>query len=220
MKVLDAYDKVILDDMIEILDEYDFFGYSDVTDWIFEYANKAHFSSNTGITVEYGCTKAVFINDDCEWVLKTNIKKNIEDKYYDYCRKEADNFKVACETHIDEYFATCYFYKEVNGREFYVQEMVAVDEESFSSSCYDYVSSRYSKDYEYIEDEEERSYRIDELSYDMPDDERICAIFCDIPNDKISAIIDFIDNMRINDLHVGNFGYRGEQPVIMDYSGY
>lgn len=222
MKVLDAYNREILDGMIEKLDEYGFFDYSDATTWDFECAGKADFTFHTGINIEYGCTKIVFIDcdNDCEWVLKTNIKSDIQNEYYDYCRKEADNFKMACETHVDDYFAACYFYKEVYGREFYVQELVDIDEESFSSSCYDYVSSRYSKDYEDIEDEDERNDRINEIFYDMADEDRIYAIFCDIPTEKITAIVDFIDGMGINDLHTGNFGYRGDQPVILDYSGF
>lgn len=216
---IDNFNEEILNEVIDILQEYNFFEYSDASDWWYREENHRYFTDNTGIHVEFGCTKAVFLSDS-DWVLKTNIKRDTCDKYEDYCRREADNYELATHEHIDNYFAACYFYKEVDGYDFYIQERIDPDEDSISSSCYDYISSRYSKDFESIEDEDERNYRIDDAFYDMSDEERIYAVFCDYPTDIIDAIVTFISDLDINDLHPGNFGYRESRPVIMDYSGF
>lgn len=216
---VDSYDKEVLDEVIANLDSYGFFDYCNADEW---YMDAKGFSFYTGIRVEFGCTKAVFIHDDCEWVLKTNIKIVGYDKFKDYCRKEADYYEKAVESHLEKNFAPTYFYKEVGEYEFYIQKRVEIDEQMISSSCYDYMS-RYVKEDEY--DEEERYERICEYMYDMDDEERIYAIFGDkLGGMELDALIGFIQDLDINDLHSGNFGYRyvaGEpMPVLIDYSGY
>ena len=53
----------------------------------------------------------------------------------------------------------------------------------------------------------------------MDDAERIFAIFgC---GKEARELVDFCDQLRINDLHCGNFGETSDgRTVIIDYSGY
>ena len=217
---LDEYDREKLQQVIENLDAYDFFSYSDVDRW---YMNTKSFSFYTGITVEFGCSKAVFICDDCDWVLKTNLKRDVMDKYDDYCRKEADHYEQAANLHLDKNFAACYFFEEVCGYEFYIQEKVFVSEEEVSSHCYDYISNYYNFEEEGY-NEEERNERVYDCMYDMDDEERLYAVFDGVLTGiELDTLITFIQSADINDLHFGNFGYRyGDlgEPVIIDYSGF
>ena len=187
--------------LAERIIESDFFNYDSLYDWGQDWEN--YFADNYGVTLEFGCTKACFISTDSEWVIKLNTSD------MDYCHDEAENYQRAVIRGIDECFAACYFLDHIGGYDFYIQEKVDVDEETTDSTCYTYASRQCNSD-DYDD--------INELYWDMDDYERIIALF----EDSIfkTQLLDFIDTYNINDLHVGNFGYRNNSPVLMDYSGY
>ena len=156
-----------------------------------------------------GCTKKVFVLDElANWVIKTDL--------FDlpYCQREADNYAAAMRENLAEYFAATFFFAEVDGVKFYIQEALYCHDEfgddlscEISNACFNYL--RESSSYE---DDDEVWYAVEE----MDDLDRVFALIPCAP----SRIERFISCHEINDLHEGNFGRRGGEYVIMDFSGY
>ena len=122
------------------------------------------------------------------------------------------NYQLAIDAGVEDAFAACYFLDRIEGYDFYIEELVCVDEDTTDSRCYDYASSLC---------EEEEDVDVDEVYYDLCDEERVCAVFGAMEIKR--KLLEFIVNYGINDLHAGNFGYRNgdlSEPVIIDYSGY
>lgn len=174
-----------------------------------------------GIEVANGETKLVIIDSHMpQWVVKISFKDSCFNG--NYCEREADFYKKACECGLGEFFAGSYYVGEVCGFDLYAQEYAKPNEEVISESFYDYVRNNsgycredYEYDYEYDED-------ITDAVCDMNDEDRIYAIFESVvPWNTILSLVDFINENEINDLHSGNWGITiDNRVVIFDYSGY
>lgn len=180
-----------------------------------DYANK------NGISFFHGASKLVIIDEESDWVIKLSydcspdVDEGMES---DYCRRELYNYKKACEEGVDKFFAEIHMIGKVDGIEVYLQEKLKVDdgvEEDVDQIFRDYVYSLDESYYDEIEDDDERESILADDVYEMDEGERIEAIF-----GFEERLITFIENNDINDLHSGNFGYRGADLVIMDYSGW
>ena len=190
--------------LAEYILESNFFDYDNLWDWEQDWND--YVADNYGLTVYSGCTKACFVSTDVDWVIKVNL---CHDR--DYCYDEAFNYQAAIDYGVEECFAACYFLDRIDGHDFYIQEMVDVDEETSENTCYDYAR-------ETCEEEDPTDDDVWDAYYDFDDYSRVNAIFR-LANIK-AKLIDFIYEYDIDDLHIGNFGYKGEKPVIIDYSGY
>lgn len=179
------------------------------------------YADKNGISFFCGASKLVIVDEESDWVIKLSFDCSIdadEGIESDYCKRELYNYKMACEEGIDKFFAEICMVGEVDGIEVYLQERLKVDdgvEDDVDQIFRDYVYSLDESYYDNIEDEDERSAILTDDVYDMDEGERIEAIF-----GFEEKLITFIENNDINDLHSGNFGYRGADLVIMDYSGW
>jgi len=168
-----------------------------------------------------GASKIVIIDEESDWVTKISFDCSAEmdeDMEVDYCKRELYNYEKACEEGLDKYFAEIYKVGEVEGIEVYLQEKVRVDEgveDEVNELFRQYVYAGDEDYYDEIEDEDERNCALDDGVCDMDAGEKIDAIFGF--NEKL---ITFVENYDINDLHAGNYGYRGGELVIIDFSGY
>lgn len=156
-----------------------------------------------------GCTKMVFVLDNLEnWVIKIDLGEK------PYCQREADNYTAAVKENLAEYFAATFFFAEVEGVKFYIQELVDCHDDfgddlscEISEICFDHFK-------------ESSSYESDDEIWDavgnMNDIERVFAL---MPYAS-PYLKEFISCHEINDLHTGNFGRRGNDYVIMDFSGF
>ena len=169
-------------------------------DEIFEKFPGCHFS---------GCTKMVFVLDELEnWVIKIDLGR------LPYCQREADNYAAAVRENLAEYFAATYFFTEIDGVKFYIQELLDCHDgfgddlsSEVSQACFNYLKSTSD-----FEDNDEIWDAVEE----MEDIERVYAL---IPG--VSYRLErFLSRHEINDLHEGNFGRRAGEYVIMDFSGY
>lgn len=178
--------------------------------WSREYGRRL--SENYGFTFFDGCSKVVAVSCDCPWVIKVDLNPNEGPSWNHntYCEQEAENWIVALNSGMEQFFAATYFMEIINNVEYFIQEYVDCDEEEISSRCYDYCHSDHSEDEEYDDYDE---------YWDMSDEDRLFALFgCGI---ETHDLIDFCQSLYINDLHVGNFGEKANgQAVIIDYSGY
>lgn len=180
-----------------------------------DYANK------NGIFFFFGASKLVIVDEESDWVIKLSFDCSVdvdEGMESDYCKRELYNYEKACEEGVEKFFAEICMVGEVDGIEVYLQEKLKVDdgvEKDVDQIFRDYVYNLDESYYDDIEDEDERSAILTDDVYDMDEGERIEAIF-----GFDERLITFIENNDINDLHSGNFGYRGADLVIMDYSGW
>lgn len=184
--------------------------------------NAAEYAEKNHLSFACGASKFCVIDEESEWVIKISFDCSYdvegEDMEVDYCKRELYNYKKACGAGLEKYFAAIFKIGEVDGVEIYLQEKLEVNdsvEDDVNQIFCDYVHSLDEDYYNEIEDEDERNSAIWEGVYDMDEGERIEAIF-----GYIKELINFIENNDINDLHCGNFGYRGSELVIMDYSGW
>ena len=191
------------------------FGYDDFCDRAVEYATQ------NDISFKCGASKLVIVAEELGWAIKISFDCSEavdEGMELDYCKRELYNYNMACKKGIEKFFAEIYMVGEVDGIEVYLQEkLMAGDgvEEDVDQIFYDYVYASDESYFDDIEDEDERRSIIVEDTYEMSVGERIEAIF-----GFNEELIDFIETNDINDLHSGNFGYRGSELVIMDYSGW
>ena len=92
--------------------------------------------------------------------------------------------------------------------------------EKVSDSAWDYEYKQYCEEHDY-----------DSSSYDYADDfndwyyddenQSLMNFFLSQVENKVACKIDnFISKFDINDLHCGNFLFRGDRLVICDYAGY
>lgn len=152
-----------------------------------------------------GATKCVFMYDGLDsWVIKCRYPGMERD----YCARECENYALAEEAGFGFYFAATEFLCEVDGIAFYVQERVDCDE---SVDCL--IKDRLQCDYEDSNtpyDEDSLWEEVEELDAYS----RIMLLYGD------EALARFICERRINDLHCGNFGIRGDSYVMVDFSGF
>ncbi len=174
------------------------------------------FLRNNHLSIESGATRIVVISDN-KWVLKFSPLES--DMTQDYNCLEAGYYQRACEENLEYLFAATYCLGARCGLMIYAQERVKVDEDCTSDSFLNYTLENYfdrcsHEDYS----EEEIQEAAWEESCELDNDDRIYAMIENVHD--ADKLIYFINKYDINDLHCGNWGYRGDQPVLIDYSGY
>lgn len=183
--------------------------YYDVSGWIERHHN---FLNAFECQVEYGATRVVVIPEFSNWVLKFTY---IEKYQLDYNAIELKKFQLACDKELDKYFAAIYYLGSLYGMDVYIQEKVKIDEELTSDSFINYTIDNYYSD---VDCEDEETY--DQVccdSYELDNEERIGAM---LGAYDANELIDFCSYYDINDLHSGNWGYRDNEPVLVDYAGF
>ena len=225
MKIFTDYEKERLVELAENLFFHGFenairpFENEDIYDttenWV---SSHYYFLRSMNCSVVHGMTRIVVICEDLPWVLKFNFQdKNMRQ---DYNLLEATNYKRACEEGVEEFFAATYYLGVVDGIMTYAQEKVEANEDVVSSSFFEYTLETYFSD-RVVENEEDED-KLNDDAWDeancLDNEDRIYAM---IENFKDARRVwEFTDKYDINDLHSGNWGYRGKQPVLIDYSGY
>lgn len=176
--------------------------------------------ANKNISIHSGASKVCIHKEDSGWVIKANFMPNPnypEDQRYDYCAYEADFYARAVEKNCAEHLAATYFFEEVDGVKFYLQEYAETDSDEFDQSLRDYASDMYCDNT--FEDEEEREDCISAEVEEFNEEDIIHAILG--YNSEAEALINFVYKNDINDLHAGNWGKALDgRIIIIDYSGY
>lgn len=172
-----------------------------------------------GVHYNCGATKFVLTCNTLEnWVIKLSYEVSEEfaeeTGITDFCGREADNYAEAISLDLDEYFASTWFVGVVNGHKVFLQEKVECNNKVFGGLFENYVRNT-------MADESWSDSDIEEEAYCLEDEQRIEAVFNDIPFKKLTALIDFCGDFEINDLHECNYGIRPDGTyAIIDFSGY
>ena len=167
-----------------------------------------------------GMTKIVLWEDELPYVIKIPFLN--EYHRTDYCKKEVENYKAARRDfpEILDCFAWCDFLFDFCGFPIYIMEKIDCDEVTLSDRAY---SAAYEKFVSYDEgcEEEEVAEKFSNEYYNWSGDEQTeSLIYEEWSFEKVQAFLEFCAIREINDRHVGNWGYRGDQLVIVDYSGF
>ena len=163
--------------------------------------NNLLFKEPEGYNYNYGATKVCFWLDDGDWVFKVDLRNK------SYCHIEYENYINAVEVGLEDYFAECFPIREVNGITLYAMERVYVNEDYNSETLYNNMKKLYgeeeAEDFFESSDSELEGEKL--ISYYIDNWEKF-NYFCQLNN--------------INDLHIGNIGFKNGQLKIIDYSGY
>ena len=147
---------------------------------------------------------------------------------WDYCKEEAQIVQEAKELNLNEYFAETLYLGDVRGYPIYAQEKVTVmtdryelDEDEDYDSIYDETAGLLDS-YE-GSDNSDSSYYSSE--YDDEDNNVLplnwSLVFVKKYGvDALKSLIEFIQDMGINDIHSDNVGFIDGNPILLDYSGY
>lgn len=169
---------------------------------------------------DYGATKGVLIFKDLDCVLKIPfdgsdgdwfIGAYEGDDYYgwNYCAAEEDYYLLAEKANLEDCFLETKCVVSIQGRPIYKQRVATMmhEKQGYGKSCsseeeYDRVSSTIRESHEVFN----LPWQIDAFNF-----------YGKIIFEKL---MNFIDDSGIRDLHGGNLGYIGEQPVLVDYASF
>ena len=166
------------------------------------------------VFISNGCSRAVFILPELDYVFKIQYD---DFEFGNYCEAEARVFDRAQEESVEEFFAWTCFVGNFGQAAVYAMEKVEANEDRISDDSYRYHVEQWMEDCGYTaEDEMESQYCGD---YDDHDGMIEFAIAHN-GRRMAHAVDKVIDELGINDLHFGNWGYRGDTLVLIDYGGY
>ena len=153
-----------------------------------------------------GCSRFVLAPWDGDYVFK--IQYDIGN--IDYCDNEFKVYSLAEKRGVEKFFAWITPIAQFDSVTVYAMERIDVNEQQNSDDSYYYHLDLWREEHgdeEYYEDE----YELHEGMLD----------FARAHNGKeMQGAIDLIYDLCINDLHCGNWGYRGDTFVVVDYGGY
>lgn len=187
-------------------------------DWLWD--NREYIPSH--IESSNGATRIVFWDkDECDYVFKINM--NRED--IDYGKQEAYIYQKAIDAGIEDHFAWTAKVYSCYGLDVYAMEYCSVDCDKTSSESWDYharvICEEEGWDFDNLTSEEQEQLQcyVEDAEYAQTDGMLEFAR-SQMTYTDFHSFYDFIDDMRLNDLHCGNWGYRGDQLILVDYAGY
>lgn len=163
-----------------------------------------------------GATKGVLIFRELGFVIKIPFIGDDEDYFYgsgysdgwNYCQTEEKKFEFAKECGLDRCFLETKFIGHVNNHPIYIQDYI---EEIGGGSHY---SNYTDKERTEMEDKCEGS------GYNCFNPNWLLDAFKYYGEDTFYKLLRFIDDYDIDDLHGANLGYKGSQPLIIDYASF
>ena len=145
-------------------------------------------------------------SDDYDFVFYPFNHARTKDNW-DYCNDEVEIFKKAEAAGVGSFFARTDFYGySKDNHPIYVQERCEV----FDSVDVDDMYKNLSK---------EIKTSASEVSSELPE-EWIALAIKYFGQELTDKFLTFVEDERIDDLHYSNFGFIGDRPVLIDYSGY
>lgn len=188
------------------------------------------------IWMSCGATRCcIGLNSDTEYV----IKFQLDDEACDYCAREASISKDAEKCGFGDFFAkseplfdyTFTYNDEDRKIKVYAMEWCHCSYDDVSDDSYNYHYSKFCEDNnldassddsrDLFSDEEERRACDDENSEsNIGMIEYAKSTWGILDEDFLRDLIKFMRDWEINDLHAGNWGYKGNKLVMVDYGGY
>lgn len=193
--------------------------YNDYWEWASNLPRKG-----SSIHTSNGASKIVLWEDDLPYVIKFPIF-NGRTEFKDYCRVELKNYKALKDfPEIISCFAWIDYLFEYKGFPIYIMEKVDCDEYGIEIAAYDSTLLRYCEEENLVEGSDDYKEKIADFSdsfFSFWDgiEKMETLLIKDWGYQILKKFQDFCYKYNINDLHSANWGYRGNELVVIDYSG-
>lgn len=140
---------------------------------------------------------------------------------FNYCYLEAYLSDVFIKEGLGDCICKEELFEDIDGFPIYIQERATISygEEEYDRSYYD-ANGKYAIKYRYSEEERDNYISSTDKKYKKFATEFALDFINYHGLDKFIKVIDIIDRFGVNDMHHTNYGYIGDRPVLIDYSGY
>lgn len=172
-----------------------------------------------------GATRVVISDNEMDYVVKIQFKRN---DGIDFCGGEAAVYACAEENHLGKFFAwstKLFNYNfEYEGKFYecviYAMEYCDVNEYENEQGSYDFQYHLYCLTHGYDESDPKvaRDFGYGCSICDDEEDMKQYAEF--LWDEDLGELWEFLDAMKVDDLHSGNWGFIDDHFVICDYAGY
>lgn len=204
-----------------IVDMVEDFGLNitDPEDIINSYAEGIHPS---GMYCDWGASRLVIWDDDCDFVIK--IAR--DEVYEKYNRREVEIYTAAVQENIERNFAWCACYCEpCEDDDFYnpgiyVYEYLEHDRDKIDDEVWVYGYKEFCSENGYNSDSYEYASEYNSWRTEDEEDEALDYFMSDMDMREREAFYIFFRKWHINDVHLGNYSWRGNCMVIHDYAGW
>jgi len=189
----------------------------DLISWICDGEKPSH------IFGDFGMTKAVLYDAAIPYVIKIPLVNG--GNSINYCEKEYQNFLKAKEIpEIVNCFAWCCYLFDYCGIPIYVMEKVDCNTRKISSYAFDAAFEYFRAKEGATEDSDEYKLLLDQFTeefFSWDDSAKNEILLENQWTERVYELFgDFCWENDINDLHTGNFGFKGNTLVVIDYSGF
>lgn len=228
------YEREIYHNMLDrLVNEYNFAKfvvhscYAD--DFRYEWNECDKAADEIGFWVSSGATRVVFgLDRDSEIVIKIQLDTDT----VDYSKREAEVYAEAKEEGLEEFFAESVplfkYHFEDGGMSkditIYAMERIECGYDDISDDSYNYHYAEFCREHDLDPaDDESRDAYYDDRNYDEADEEGMVVYAVSTWGGKWGDYAELFKFMRehyINDMHAGNWGYRGGKLVMCDYGGF
>lgn len=178
---------------------------------------------NYGVDINCGCSRIVFfpITEYPEFVVKFDINQDHASSP-DFCGVEAQLYEKAVAANVSRFFAETIRGGEWEGITYYLQEYAPNDSEKLRERVIQGYIDDGADAAEYFANNGEDEPSVDAIwSYysdmvdDMDSEEKVTDVLgCD------DALLSFLSENQIDDLHFGNYGESERGWIIIDFCGY
>ena len=212
-----------------LINEYEFMQevkndeYADPEDILYRWENYRAASSALNIWMKAGATRLVIGADDEDYIIKIQLDVN---DCEDYGAREAEICQEAKELGLLDFFANSFFLFDYTlpwGTKLpvYAMEKCSCNATQMSDDTCEYQYQKYCKERNLPDNSANRSAFFSNYCPDESTEQIEYALSrwgLDIA--KEALLLNFMRDWYINDLHSGNWGYRGDMLVMIDYGGY
>ena len=210
--------KELILDLVRDNSAFSNFILSPTVDHWYDFFNEENYE---GFRLYCGASKGVIIFDDYDFVIKMPLIDR--DEAFDYCLLEWRNYLHFKEIGLDRFFAEIDYVDKIGNTPIYIQEFVDCNEEEIedeiSEASYNNAVEVARHFGEEITEDWNNAFWDDFFDLDSFDKAEI-FLRESWGDDNFEYLETEFEDNYINDLHCGNFGYRGDFLVVVDYSGY
>lgn len=173
----------------------------------FIYDNEEYFDS-LNIKVTHGVTKAVFIFNDADYVIKVPLNNRVD------CKREYEVYSISVEKGLSKYFPETDYLGQYKGLPMYIQRKIGTTWEDVPYAEYEKIESELSQ--------EEKELAETKYECEFEGEYTFSAFFIHKNGEEeLDKLLWFLDDESVNDLHEGNIGLSmAGEPILCDFSGY
>ena len=173
-----------------------------------------YIAEQTGAQFFHGETRWCFWFDDCDMVIK--IPRFDGGRDFDYCARELHNYEKACVYHVERILLPIEYIGEYGAVSVYLQPRFTYAHDDMGIGKRNALRKKLNN----IPNRSKALYRSLSNLYDWVDREWYARVLQLYGKKFLFSFEKFSKEVKLNDLHNGNIGWRNGRPIILDYAGY